>query len=174
MDDLARASVVSHPSSQERSKDGAPRSYSHRPSGALSSPLVCLPRVSPWAIVDHPSGMKGPAKGGWGRVGDLVRAISAQVFAWLMSFCGLPPFELRTLEGWGTRSLFILESKRLWSQAWTSSGTGGGKTRSRSMRRSVETTTSMRTPLGSSMMTSPACGMRPSISLTSPASVVAS
>jgi len=30
-----------------------------------------------------------------------------------MGFLGLSPFEQRTLEGWGTRSLFILESEML-------------------------------------------------------------
>ena len=46
--------------------------------------------------------------------------------------------------------------------------------RSRSTRRSVEATTWMRRPLSSNNTTSPGSGMRPSISLTSPPSVVAS
>ena len=50
----------------------------------------------------------------------------------------------------------------------------GGNTRSRSTRRSVDATTSIRRRIGSSITTSPACGMRPSTSLTRPPSVVAS
>ena len=54
------------------------------------------------------------------------------------------------------------------------SSAGRGKIRSRSTRRSVDATTSMRRPASSSSTTSPVSGIRPSISLTRPPSVVAS